>query len=215
MDHYICPVSGESFQEERINHWTHRVGFLLSIIGFPFLIYYSSLDGDKWFIASNFIYGTSLILLYLASTYYHGCDALDRKRTMQIVDHACIYLLIAGSCTPFALGPLRDSHGWTILYIEWGLATAGIFLKIVAFDRFQVISLVAYLVMGWLVVFIWPVLMETLSTSSISLLMAGGAFYTFGTIFYLWEKLPYNHAVWHLFVLSGSICHYFAILGMA
>ena len=208
----ICPISGESYHEERINHWTHLFGLILSLVGLPFLIAYSAIHGDGPTLASFTIYGITLVLLYVASTFYHGCRKIHHKETLRILDHACIYLLIAGSYTPFTLGPLREAHGVELLAIEWGIAAVGIALKVFAFDKFKLASLIGYLVMGWLVVFSWPVLMEKLSFPAIGLVAAGGLSYTLGTLFFIWERLPFNHGIWHLFVLCGSICHYFAIL---
>lgn len=207
----ICPISGESHKEEILNHWTHLIGLVLSLIGLPILIIYSFLQKDPWTIASCSIYGCTLVMLYLASTFYHGCTNLIRKSTLRVLDHACIYLLIAGCYTPFALGPLRESNGWTLLIIEWSIAVVGIGIKIFAFNRFQALSLISYLVMGWLVVFSWPVLVDKLSITTLALMMVGGMSYTIGSIFFVWESLPFNHAIWHLFVLCGSSCHYFAI----
>lgn len=208
----ICPVSGESYKEELVNHWTHLVGLILSLIGLPILITYSVMREDPWTIASFTIYGSTLVLLYLASTFYHGCTNLIRKSVFRVIDHACIYLLIAGCYTPFALGPLRESSGWTLFTVEWSIAIIGIIVKILAFDRFQTLSLVSYLVMGWLVILSWPVLMVKLSISTLILMAVGGLSYTIGSIFFVWVSLPFNHAIWHLFVLVGSVCHYFAIL---
>lgn len=208
----VCPVSGETVREEEINHRTHFIGLILSLIGLPFLIYYSAVHGDLSTLASFTTYGITLVLLYIASTFYHGCKTLHHKGLLRILDHSCIYLLIAGCYTPFTLGPLRDEGGMTILAIEWGIAAMGISIKVFAVDRFRIASLIGYLVMGWLVVFSWPVLEEKLTSSSMALVISGGLSYTFGTIFFMWEKLPFNHAIWHLFVLCGSICHYFAIL---
>lgn len=207
-----CPVSGESAKEERVNRLTHLVGLWLSLLGLPILIIYSFLYGDFLHLASFTIYSVTLVLLYVASTYYHGCQLLERKSVLRILDHACIYLLIAGSYTPFALGPLREFSGWLYLGIEWGIASIGILLKIFAFHRFQVFSLVAYLVMGWMVVFNFPTLTELVSSKTITLLVSGGLSYTLGVIFFLWNSLTYSHAIWHLFVLAGSVCHYFAVL---
>jgi hemolysin III len=214
MTYDICPVSGETFKEELLNHWTHFIGLLLSIIGFPVLIVYSSLNGDAWHIASYATYGATLVLLYFASTYYHGCKTIHRKKYLQIADHACIYLLIAGSYTPFTLGPLRETSGWTLLSVEWGMALVGIIFKLFGAERFRIFSLVTYLLMGWLVVVSWSTLMETLSLSTLVLVGIGGLSYTFGAIFFIWESLPFNHAIWHLFVLSGSGCHYCAMLSL-
>lgn len=208
----ICPVSGETLREERANQWTHVIGLLLSVAGLPFLIIYSSLYGDAWHVASYAVYGTTLVLLYVASTFYHSCKTPQRKCTLRVIDHACIYLLIAGSYTPFTMGPLRDSSGWLLLTIEWTIAVIGILFKFFAFSRFQMLSLASYLVMGWLVVFSWPALTEQLSWEASFLVAAGGIFYSLGTVFFVWKSLLFNHAVWHVFVLSGSACHYCAIL---
>lgn len=208
----ICPISGETDKEERLNHFTHRVGLWLSAVGVPLLIFYSYLYGDPLHVAGYVIYGFTLILLYVASTCYHGCRSIQLKRSFRVLDHTCIYLLIAGSYTPFTLGPLRDCGGWLIMGIEWGIALIGILLKIFAFHRFQVVSLIAYLAMGWFVVFSWGTLAEKLPPLPINLLLACGLSYTIGVVFFLWKRLPYAHAVWHLFVLGGSICHYFAVL---
>ncbi len=182
------------------------------MFGFPILIVYSSLKGDAWHIASYTIYGVTLILLYFASTFYHGCKTLHSKKHLRVVDHACIYLLIAGSYTPFTLGPLRETSGWILLTIEWSIAVVGILFKIFAIDRLKTFSLITYLLMGWLVVVSWSTLMETLSTSTLVLVGIGGLCYTLGSIFFVWENLRFNHGIWHLFVLGGSGCHYCAIL---
>ena len=210
--HEICPISGESVKEEIFNHRTHLIGFFFSLIGFPILIVHSCLNGDAWQIAGYTVYGATLMLLYLASTYYHGCQKPHRKQTLKIIDHACIYLLIAGSYTPFTLGPLRETTGWTLLGIEWSIAVVGILFKIFTINRFQMLSLITYLLMGWLVVVCWATLMEALSPTAIALLCFGGLCYTLGAAFFMWESLPYNHGIWHVFVLGGSISHYFAIL---
>ena len=163
---------------------------------------------------SSSIYGITLIMLYGASTFYHGCKTRDQKKLLKIVDHACIYLLIAGSYTPFTLGPLKDFGGLDMLAIEWAIATVGITLKIFAVDKFQILSLLAYLAMGWLVIFSYNTLVEQMPAQSMYLLFAGGLSYTAGTIFYVWDKLPFNHGIWHLFVLGGSVSHYFCVLSL-
>ena len=208
----ICSVSGETAAEERLNHLSHLAGLILSIIGAIVLLRVVSLHGDLWALASGAIYAVSLVSLYAASTCYHSCQDRQRKRKLRIVDHACIYLLIAGTYTPFTLGPLRDADGLNLLAIEWGIAALGIVFKIFAVHRFQIISTLAYLAMGWLVIFSWPVLMENLPQATLVWLAAGGLFYTVGTIFYAWKALPWQHAIWHVFVLGGSLCHYFAVL---
>ena len=154
------------------------------------------------------------MLLYAASSYYHSRQTLEQKQTFKIIDHACIYLLIAGSYTPFTLGPLREFGGWNLMAIEWTIAIIGITLKIIAVDRLQMVSLLAYLGMGWLVVFSYETLMEQMPATAVTWLIIGGLSYTIGTIFYIWDKLPYNHGIWHLFVLFGSASHYICVLHM-
>lgn len=211
----ICPISGETAAEDRLNHLTHLVGLVLSILGAIFIIIYASLKADDgWTIAGIVIYGITLVSLYAASTYYHGCKNHVRKRTLRIVDHACIYLLIAGTYTPFMLGPVRGTEGWVMFSLEWLFAFLGIIVKIYAIHRFEILSTVAYLAMGWLVVFSGPTLMERVSFETVFWIGAGGILYSLGTIFYHWKSLPWKHAVWHVFVLGGSICHYFAVLSI-
>jgi len=210
-EHSICPISGESPQEEKLNFCTHLFGLLLSTIG-AFWIILKTLALDFLGIASHSIYGSSLILLYAASTYYHKSKILHRKRKLKIVDHCCIYLLIAGTYTPFALGPLREEGGWLLFSVVWSLAIIGITIKVFALDRFEKLSLATYLAMGWLVLFNFSTLIQSITLSSLVWLVAGGLFYSAGTLFYAWRSLPYNHSIWHLFVMSGSFCHYCSIL---
>lgn len=212
MDNTICPISGETTTEELVNHWTHRIALLLSLVGVPILIFYSVLHGDFWKIFSYSIFGISLVLLYFASTFYHGCKTLHIKQKLRVVDHSCIYLLIAGSYTPITLGPLMELAGGVLCAAEWLIAALGISLKIFAFERTHVFSLIAYLVMGWLIVLWWPHLGDTIPLTTLILVGIGGLSYTFGVIFFLWESLPFNHAIWHVFVFAGSACHYCGIL---
>lgn len=211
-DHIFCPISGETDKEELLNFWTHLIGLLFSMIGFVILVYYSLSSGGTISLTSSAVYGTSLVLLFASSTFYHGCKTVEHKRILKICDHICIYLLIAGSYTPFALGPLREHGGMPLLWVEWAIAAAGIVFKIVAIDRFQIFSTIAYLAMGWLIALIFSSLLETIPPSAFALLVGGGVSYTLGTIFYAWDSLPYNHGIWHLFVLGGSVSHYFSIL---
>ncbi len=209
----ICPVSGETAREDRFNYLTHLIGLFLSLVGGA-VLFWESLSGDIWNVVSCTAYIVTLIGLYTASTFYHRCRHAYRKKAWKIADHACIYLLIAGSSTPFTLGPLRDSFGWHIFFVVWGIAALGIIFKLVAIDRFKRLSLCSYLLLGWLIAFCFPALAEVLSLSSLIWLIAGGVAYTLGTLFYAWESLPFSHAIWHLFVLTGSSCHYFSILGL-
>ena len=207
-----CPISGQSEKEERFNTITHFIGFVLSLIGFFYLIMISINAKNPWAIISSSVYGSTLVLLYGASTYYHGCKTLKQKQFLKVIDHACIYLLIAGSYTPFTLGPLREFGGWNIMTIEWTIAIVGISLKLINVERFQTISLLAYLGMGWLVVFSYEALVSQIPADAIVWLVIGGLSYTLGTLFYIWDRLPYNHGIWHLFVLFGSAAHYICVL---
>lgn len=210
----ICPVTGDTVEEERVSFVTHMIGFVLSIIGFIFLTTYACLYGNTLTILSSSIYGVCLVLLYAASTFYHGCQKVQKKSTLQIFDYSCIYLLIAGTYTPFTLGPLLEDGGIYLLSVEWGIAFVGILLKIFTADRFIIPSLISYLVMGWLVVFNLPTLIELLPVLTLAWVAIGGFLYSFGTIFFLWDSLHMNHAIWHIFVLGGSIFHYFAVFDL-
>jgi hemolysin III len=214
MNDILCPISGQTKKEERFNTFTHFLGFILSVIGFFYLIIVSIQSENMWTLFSSIVYGLTLMLLYGASSYYHSRQTLEQKQTFKIIDHACIYLLIAGSYTPFTLGPLREFNGWKIMAIEWMIAIIGITLKIIAVDRFQKISLLAYLGMGWLVVFSYDTLMLQMPATAVFWLIAGGISYTVGTCFYIWDRLPFNHGIWHLFVLMGSLSHYICVLQM-
>jgi len=208
----ICPVSGESLKEEKLNYCTHLIGLILSVFACGYLLFNVDYSENPIHFVSCTIYAATLVALYAASTYYHGARCLTRKHRLKIADHICIYLLIAGSYTPFTLGPLRERGGWEMFYIVWGVAAVGALFKIFTIERFKIFSVVAYLAMGWLMVLNFPAFLEELSWPSLLWLMAGGAVYSLGVIFYVWDDLLFNHAIWHLFVLGGSACHYFSIL---
>jgi hemolysin III len=199
--------------EELANRLTHGFGALLSVAGLVLMVVYSALHGDAWVVTSTAVYGASLVVLYTASTLYHTVQSDRWRRLCQKFDHAAIYLLIAGTYTPFTLGPLRGSWGWTLFGIVWGCAVVGVVLKLFFAGKADVLSTVAYLVMGWLVVIALKPLVAALPAGALWLLVAGGLCYTLGTIFYLWDKLPFNHAVWHVWVLAGSACHWAAVFG--
>lgn len=207
----FCPISGETAQEERLNYLTHLSGLILSFVGWIILLIYAHQSPDGWYTLSAWIYGASLVCLYAASTFYHCCKKVERKYLFRIFDHVCIYLLITGSFVPFAIGPLRDAGGIELLAIEVIIMLAGIITKIFYVDRFPKLSLAFYLGMGWLGSLSFPAMLELLPLSSLIWVIAGGLSYTFGTIFYAWDKIPFNHAIWHLFVIGGSACHYFSI----
>lgn len=200
-----------SVAEEIANSLTHGAGAVLSIIGLILLLAYASPMNDPWKVISFSIYGISLVSLYLASTLYHSAKCPKRRARYMMLDHCAIYLLIAGSYTPFLLVNMRDSVGWVMFAAVWGIAAVGIVLKIAFGNRFHNLRLATYLVLGWLVVLAGSDLVESLASGGLTLLIAGGLTYTLGVIFYVGERIPFNHAIWHLFVLGGSICHYFAV----
>ncbi len=197
--------------EELLNSITHGLGALLSMIGLVFLVAYANRFEDNFKVISVSIYGASLVLLYLASTFYHGISQPDLKAKFSLFDHCAIYLLIAGSYTPFLLVTLKGPVGWTLFGIVWGMAIAGISLKVIFKERLKIFRVATYVVMGWLVVFAGKTLIERLDTGGLILLAVGGSIYTLGVIFYIRDHILFNHAIWHLFVLGGSLCHYFAI----
>ena len=201
-----------SFIEELFNSITHGAGILLSIAALVLLIVFSSIYGSAGHIVSCTIFGITLILLYTASTLYHGIQKPQVKRIFKIFDHSCIYLLIAGTYTPFLLVTLRGALGWTMFGIIWLLAVSGVVLKVFFVHRFRIISTIAYVLMGWIIVFAIKPLADSLPSGGIVWLIAGGMAYTLGVVFYAWKRLPFNHAIWHLFVLAGSVCHFVAVI---
>jgi hemolysin III len=198
--------------EEIIHSITHGIGTGLSNAGLVILVVLAVLNGDVYQIIGFTIFGASLVLLYLASTLYHGFQQPRVKRIFKIFDHSAIYLLIAGSYTPFLLVAIRGTTGWILLVVVWLIALIGITMKVLFIDRFQVLSVFSYLLMGWLCVFAFQEMMANIPIGGIIWLAAGGILYTVGVIFYALQKIPYMHAVWHFFVLGGSLCHYFSVL---
>lgn len=208
-----CPVSGQFPIEELLNSVTHGLGLVLSIAALVLLVVFSSLYGSAWHIVGCSIYGATLVLLYGASTVYHSCKKPRKKQFLKIVDHGSIYLLIAGTYTPFMFVTLKGGWGWTIFGIIWGLALAGIIFKIFFVHRFKIVSTLIYLFMGWLIVIAISPLKENLPSTGIWWLFWGGMAYTVGTIFFAAsKKVKFSHSIWHLFVLTGSICHFFSVL---
>ncbi len=197
---------------EIANSVTHGIGTLLAIAGLVLLVVFSAIYGNAWHIVSFSIYGTTLVLLYLSSTLYHSAQEPRRKYIFRIIDHSAIYLLIAGTYTPFMLVTLQGTRGWVMFGIVWFLALAGILYKIFFINRHVVISTLFYLAMGWMIVFSIGDLFRSLPQNGIILLGAGGLAYTLGMLFYAGREKLLMHAVWHLFVLGGSICHFFSIL---
>lgn len=204
--------TGSLDREELANSITHAIGVALSLAALVILVVYAAMQGDGWKIVSFSIYGTSLVLLYTASTLYHSFTSERVRHYLKIFDHAAIYLLIAGTYTPFLLVMIRGAWGWTLFGIIWGLAIVGIIFKLFFVHRFRIVSTIIYLLMGWLIIVAFRPLIANVPENGLYWLLAGGLSYSFGVIFYLWEKIPYHHAIWHLFVLGGSIFHFFAVL---
>ncbi|PLY04540.1 MAG: hemolysin III [Desulfuromonas sp.] len=205
-------ASQYSFAEEIANSITHGFGMLLSIGGLAVLIAFAAQYGTAWHVTACSIFGATLILSYASSTLYHSIPQPAVKRVLKVIDHAAIYLLIAGTYTPFTLINLRGPWGWSLFGAIWGLALLGVTLKIVMLQRIRGISTAIYLAMGWIVIVAIKPMLHAVEPGGMLLLLLGGLSYSAGVIFYVWRRLPYNHAIWHLFVLGGSVCHYFAIL---
>jgi hemolysin III len=198
-------------REEIANVVTHGFGLLLSVAGAVALVAVSILHGTAWHIVSCSVYGFTLVLLYFSSTFYHAVSTPHLKQSFRLFDHSSVYLLIAGTYTPFTLVNLRGGWGWTLFGVVWFLTLAGIMFKFVALGRFHAFSNVLYILMGWLVVLgIKPVL-TFVSLHGFLWLLAGGLFYTVGVFFFASKRIPYGHAIWHLFALCGSVCHYWAV----
>jgi hemolysin III len=197
--------------EEVMNAVTHGLGTILAVAGATLLIASSALQGDPYKLGSSIVYGVSLTLLYLMSTVYHGVASSRAKEILRIFDHCSIFLLIAGTYTPFALVTLREHRGWLLFGAIWAAAVVGITLNAISLRRFEKLSLACYVAMGWAVVFQAGTLAAALSPAGLVLLVAGGICYTGGILFYKLRR-PYMHGVWHLFVLAGSVCHFLCVL---
>ena len=196
--------------EEKLNAWSHGLGAVLGLIGLILLVVFLQKE-TPYALLSVIVYGLSIVILFLASTFYHSVRSERRKHYFRILDHISIYILIAGTYTPVLLIILPDSLGWQLLYIVWGIAAFGLILKIFFTGRFEIFSTLLYLVMGWLIIFDFPALIERMASNGVYLLYAGGAFYTIGIIFYIFQRIPFNHVIWHFFVLGGAICHFLMI----
>jgi hemolysin III len=206
----------QTLGEEIANSVTHGVGLLLSVAALAFLVVAAASTRDPWRVTAASVYGATLVLLYATSTLYHALPGRRVKAVFQRLDHAAIYLLIAGTYTPFVLGPLRGGWGWSLFGIVWALAVLGIVLKSVFGIRLAMLSTVVYIVMGWLVVIAAGPLAARVPAAGVHWLVVGGVLYTFGVIFFAWDqRVRYSHAVWHLFVLAGSAAHFLAVLQYA
>lgn len=201
----------ETHAEEVAGAITHAVGLVLSIVGLVIMLKISA--GDPWRLTGGAVFGSTLVLLYLSSTLYHSFSGPRMKPILQIIDHSAIYLLIAGTYTPISLVTLHGPWGWSLLGIVWAMAIGGVVIKsVMSKNREHWISTALYLVMGWLVVVAAAPLIRAMPNGGLALLVAGGLCYTGGVAFFAWEKLKYNHAIWHLFVLAGSTCHALAVI---
>ena len=198
-------------REEVANSVTHGLGFLASLVGAVVLITLSVEQGGVGHVVSAAIYGVTLVALYAASTLYHALKGTRARGVLRVLDHCAIYLLIAGTYTPVTLVSLRGGWGWSLFSAVWFLAAAGIIFKVFATGRFAVLSTVAYVLMGWLCIVALKPMFVLLSPGALVLFGVGGIFYTAGIVFYHSKRVPYSHAVWHLFVVAGSVCHYLAI----
>lgn len=198
--------------EEIANSVTHGIGLMLAIAGLAVLTGYASRLGDAWHLVSCVVFATTLILQYTFSTLYHSIQLPRAKHVMRVLDHAAIFLLIAGTYTPFMLVNLRGAWGWTLFSVIWALALLGVLFQVSLLRRWKRLSLAIYLCMGWVVVAAFEPMLQKVATGGLILLLLGGLAYTSGVLFYVWRRLPYQHAIWHGFVLLGSILHFFAIL---
>lgn len=198
--------------EEFANTITHGFGLVLSVAGFVALVILASFRGDPILIAACVVYGLSLIVLYAASTIYHGTTSAELKHKLRLVDHCCIYLLIAGSYTPFGIILLNGTLGQSLFALIWTFAVAGILAKLMFQHRFPVLSVGSYVVMGWLGVFAVQPMLEKLGSEAVMLAVAGGLSYTLGVVFFAWPRIRHHHAIFHVFVLAGSILHYAAVI---
>ncbi len=198
-------------REEIIHSITHGIGALLAISALVLLVVRAVLRGSIWHVASFALFGATLILLYLFSTLYHSITNKKAKNVFARLDHAAIFLLIAGTYTPIMLTCLRGRWGWSMFAIVWAMALAGVVIRSIYLDKFRMLSTFIYVVMGWSFLIAYNEITSKIPPASLRLLLYGGIAYTVGVLFYAWKKMPYTHAIWHLFVLAGSVFHFFAI----
>ena len=210
--HACCPVSGQTPAEETVNALTHGVGLLLSIAGLSLLVPLASFGGNPWYIVGSAIFGSTLVLVYAGSTLYHASPSPRRKRVWKVVDECLIYLLIAGTYTPFLLGPLKSPWGWAILGTVWGMAVLGISGRILFPGRLRGASIALCMAQGWVILVAAVPTINSIPAGGIAWLLLGGLAYSGGVVFLLWTKLPFNHGAWHLCVVAGSASHYLAVL---
>ncbi|MBA3607889.1 MAG: hemolysin III family protein [Chthoniobacterales bacterium] len=210
------PKWDQSLGEELANSISHGLGLLAGLVGAPMLMFAAWRGGDRFFFVGTAVFTAAMLLVYLGSTLYHAWPRGAMKSVFQVIDHSAIFLLIAGTYTPFTLGPLRGPWGWTILGLVWGLAIFGVILKSVhGTQQRKRLSLALYLGMGWLIVLAFRPLLQLVPLSSLAWLVAGGLAYTGGVFFFVSNRRRYTHFVWHLFVLLGTACHFLAVFSCA
>jgi hemolysin III len=201
-----------SLGEEIANSITHGVGAILAIAGLAILTAFSALKGDVWHLVACSIYGATLIFQYTASTLYHSITNVKAKSVLQVIDHIAILFLIAGTYTPVTLVNLRGPWGWSLFGVLWGLVVAGVIIEVTPLRKIKSLSIGLYMLMGWVAVIAIKPIFASIETGGLVFLFLGGLFYSIGVIFYGWKRLPFNHAIWHLFVFVGSVLHFFMIL---
>jgi len=211
MAHTVTKAHRYTLAEEIANALTHGFGAVLSVAAFSVMVVMTAAGADPYRIVGASVFGFTLILMYLASTLYHALPHPTLKGTLRILDHCAIYLLIAGTYTPILLVSMRGTVGWTLLVLMWTFALAGCIFKVFFTGRFDRLSTALYVAMGWVAILAIKPAIEMVPGDALALMALGGLIYTGGVVFYLWDRLPYNHAIWHVFVLGGSAVHFFAI----
>lgn len=201
-----------SLGEEIVNSITHGIGTLLSIAALVILVVFAAIKGNAWHVVSFSIFGSTMVLLYLSSTLYHSFTKEKVKNIFARFDHAAIFLLIAGTYTPYVLTTLRGALGWVLFGVIWGLAVSGVVIRSIYLTKFRKLMVGIYLLMGWMFLLAIVPIVQNLPGISVAYLILGGGCYSIGVIFYAWRKIPYGHGIWHLFVLAGSIMHFFSVL---
>lgn len=198
--------------EEIANSITHGIGALLSVAALVLLIVYSSLYGTAWHVVSFTLFGVTMVILYFSSTFVHALPQGKAKDVFEILDHSSIYFFIAGTYTPFLFIAVNGWVGWTLFGIMWGLAIGGTVFKSFFVKKYLYLSTLLYLVMGWGVIFVWNPIIENVTRTGIVFLVIGGVLYSIGSVFYMWRGFKYHHMVWHLFVIAGTVAHFFSVL---
>lgn len=203
-----------SKREEIANSITHGIGALLSIAALVLLIVFASIKGNAWHVVSFSLFGATMVLLYLSSTLVHSFPTGRAKNIFEIFDHSAIYFFIAGTYTPFLFIAVKGALGWSLFGIVWGLAIFGTLFKVFFVKRFLHLSTILYVLIGWLIVFAWKLLIAAVPTYGVIFLVIGGIIYSIGAIFYVWRGFKYHHAIWHIFVIAGTVMHFFAVMSL-